>query len=289
MTAGTSRYRPARPPAALAGHVRRYVGYREYSALPLRRRQAPVGSCALIIGFGHRIRLEGSFGEYDAESFVAGMADTHVLTEFRGDQYGLQVDLTPLGLYTLLGRPMSALTNQVPTLDQLGDPGLAALPTRLADLPDWPSRFAHVSDVLARRLLDERAPRPDPEVRHAWDRLRGTGGTAGVTQLATETGWSRRHLLTRFREQVGLVPKVTGRVLRFERACTLVMSGHGSLAEVAAVCGYADQPHLVREFRALAGVTPTAFRAEWRAATPDPSVTEPGGSHSSKSGASPPS
>lgn len=263
-----TQFVPARPPAALAGYVRRYLGYREYGEAPVRRRQAPVGSCALIIGFGHRILLEGAFGTVDAESFVAGMTDTHVLTEYRGEQHGMQIDLTPLGLYTLLGYSMTALTNRAPTLDELGDPGLAALPARLAALPGWPERFAHVSDVLARRLLDERARLPDPEVRHVWNRLSGTGGTAGVARLATETGWSRRHLLTRFRDQVGLAPKATGRVLRFQRASGLITAGSGSLADVAATCGYSDQPHLVREFRALAGVTPTVFRAEWSATTP---------------------
>lgn len=264
-----SQYLPARPPAALAAHVRRYLGYREHSATPVRRRQAPVGSCALIIGFGHRIRLDGVFGPFEAEAFVAGMSDTHVLTEFRGEQYGMQVDLTPLGLYTLLGRPMSDLTNQVPVLGQLGDPELAALPERLAALPDWPARFAHIDDVLARRLLDERARRPAPEVRYAWDRLAGTGGAAAVGDLATETGWSRRHLLNRFQEQVGVGPKTAGRVLRFERASGLVASGSGPLADVAAHCGYSDQAHLVREFRSLAGVTPSTYRAEWLASMPD--------------------
>lgn len=255
----------ARPPAALAGHVRRRLGYREYGAEPVRRRQAPVASCALIIGFGHRIRLEGSFGAVEAESFVAGMSDTHVLTEFRGEQHGMQVDLTPLGLFTLLGHPMSALTGRVPALTELGDPELAALPARLAALPGWAERFALVDDVLARRLLADRARRPDPEVRHAWDRLTRSGGAARVAQLASETGWSRRHLLARFRDQVGLGPKTAGRVVRFQRASGLVLAGSAALAEVAASCGYADQPHLVREFRALAGVTPTAFRAEWDA------------------------
>lgn len=263
-----AQFVPARPPAALAAHVRRWLGYREYSAEPLRRRQAPVGSCALIIGFGHRIRLEGGFGSVHTESFVAGMSDRPVLTEFRGEQHGMQVDLTPLGLYTLLGHPMSALTGRVPALTELDDPELAALPARLAALAGWAQRFAHLEEVLARRLLDDRARRPDPEVRHAWDRLSGTGGTVRVAELASETGWSRRHLLTRFRDQVGLAPKVAGRVLRFQRASGLVMAGAGSIAEVAATCGYADQPHLVREFRSLAGVTPTAFRAEWAAVSP---------------------
>lgn len=247
----------------LAGHVRRYLGFREVSATPVRRRQAPVGSCALIVFFGSRMTMRGTFGAVETGSFVAGMGDSAVLTEFTGEQLGLQIDVTPLGLYTLLGGSTGALTNRVPSLDELGDPELAALPSRLADLPDWPSRIRHVNRLVARRVLDERARHPDPEVRHVWSRLRATGGVARVDELAAETGWSRRHLLTRFRAQVGLAPKATGRVLRFERASGLVVAGSSSLAEIAATCGYSDQPHLVREFRALAGVTPTRFREEW--------------------------
>ena len=95
----------------------------------------------------------------------------------------------------------------------------------------------------------------------------------GIQPLADATGWSRRHLLTRFRAQVGLAPKTAARVLRFRRAAGLLVppgsdGGPGrpvprGLADVAAECGYADHAHLVREFRALAGCTPTAYLAEW--------------------------
>ena len=263
-------FAPARPPAALAGHVRRYLGFREFSATPLRRRQAPVGSCALILFFGSRMSMRGTFGAVETGSFVAGMGDSAVLTEFTGEQAGLQVDLTPLGLYTLLGGATGSLSNRVPSLDELDDHELAALPSRLADLPDWPTRIRHVNRFVARRVLDVRARHPDPEVHHAWSRLRATGGAVRVDELAAETGWSRRHLLTRFRDQVGLAPKATGRVLRFERASELVAAGTSSLADIAASCGFSDQPHLVREFRALAGVTPTRFREEWGLAAPLP-------------------
>ncbi|TCK22651.1 helix-turn-helix domain-containing protein [Pseudonocardia endophytica] len=256
-------YAPARPPAVLAGHVRRYLGFREFSAAPVRRRQAPVGSCALVVFFGTRMSMRGAFGALECGSFVAGMGDSAVLTEFTGEQSGLQIDLTPLGLYTLLGHSTESLTGRVPALDELGDRALASMPERLAALPGWPARIAHVNRLLAGRMLDDRARHPDPEVRHAWSRLCATAGAVRVDDLAAETGWSRRHLLTRFRDQVGLAPKTTGRVLRFERASGLVVAGTSSLADIAATCGYSDQPHLVREFRALAGVTPTAFRSEW--------------------------
>ena len=58
-------------------------------------------------------------------------------------------------------------------------------------------------------------------------------------------------------------PKVVGRVLRFDRARRLLgRPARPGLAAVAATCGYYDQAHLTREFRELAGMSPTAWLAE---------------------------
>lgn len=277
----TAEYVVGQPHPGLAGLVARYSGYREHSAAPVRRRQAPTATCALILGLGPPIRLLGPAGPSAATSFLAGMHDAAVVTEFTGAQHGLQVDLTPLGVFTLLGRPMPELTNATPAVDELEVPELGALPARLAGDTGWPERFARVDAVLLRRLETARA-RPDPEVAWVWRELVRSGGTAPVRHLVDGTGWSRRHLLTRFRTQVGLAPKPAARVLRFRRAADLLVppgaGGPGTavprpLADVAATCGYADHSHLVREFRALAGCTPSQYRDGW--------TSEPG-SHSFK-------
>jgi AraC-like DNA-binding protein len=267
-----SEYVLRRAHPALTGHVLRYLGYREYSATPVRRRQAPVGSCTLILNLGPPIRLHGPAGPSVPTSFLAGMHDGVVHTEYTGHQFGVQVDLSPLGVFALLGRPMPELSNVAPALTELDAPELAALPARLADAPDWPRRFALLDALLLRRL-ETPAGRPDAEVAWAWRRLVRSHGRVGVQELAEETGWSRRHLLTRFRGQVGLAPKPTARVLRFQRAARLLVptavydgsttTAARSIAEVAAECGYADHAHLVREFHALAGCTPSEYLAGW--------------------------
>jgi hypothetical protein len=167
-----------RPHPALAGCVVRYLGYREHSSAPVRRRQAPGASCTLILSFGPPIRLYGPAGPSVPASFLAGMHDGPVLTEFTGHQHGVQADLRPLGVFALLGRPMPELTNVTPQLTDLDVPELAGLPARLAEAPDWPRRFALLDDVLLP---------PPRRVRRA----AGPGSGVGVAAAGPQRGPGR--------------------------------------------------------------------------------------------------
>jgi transcriptional regulator GlxA family with amidase domain len=148
----------------------------------------------------------------------------------------------------------------------------AELRARALAAPGWPERFAILDQILLQRLAataaraSTAATPAAPEVRFAWRQLLHTGGTARISDLAAETGWSGRHLTSRFRTEIGLTPKAAARVIRFDRARHLLItkapdSGY-RLADLAATCGYFDQAHLAREFRALAGCPPSQWITE---------------------------
>jgi transcriptional regulator GlxA family with amidase domain len=68
--------------------------------------------------------------------------------------------------------------------------------------------------------------------------------------------------VSRFREQLGPPPKTVARLVRFQRAVGSLARTRGyRLAEIAQACGYYDQAHLSRDFRELAGVSPSAFES----------------------------
>ncbi|MBX2796538.1 MAG: helix-turn-helix transcriptional regulator [Myxococcales bacterium] len=80
-----------------------------------------------------------------------------------------------------------------------------------------------------------------------------------VSRLATQLGLSVRHLRRRFVVEVGLSPKQFARIVRVQRAAARIGSC-AQLGDLAFSCGFADQAHLCREVRVLAGVTPTELR-----------------------------
>ncbi len=81
--------------------------------------------------------------------------------------------------------------------------------------------------------------------------------------LAREIGRSRKHLAQRFALEVGAGPKTVDRILRFAGARRSIDAGLAApridWADLAFEWGYADQAHLIREFRAMAGVTPADY------------------------------
>ena len=168
--------------------------------------------------------------------------------------------LDPLVATMVFGVPMHVLARRVVALeDLLGGSGRELL-ERLHDAPGWAERFDILDAELTRRLA--RAVPPSPAVAWAWRRVVATEGRVEVSALAAELGWSRKHLSASFREHVGLPPKVMARVLRFQRAVRLLERRNGDrLGEIALDCGYYDQAHFNRDFRAFAGSTPTEYLA----------------------------
>ena len=91
--------------------------------------------------------------------------------------------------------------------------------------------------------------------------LRAAPRPVSISALARESGWSVRQLERRFRAETGLTPRLLARIVRFQRVFRALDPdrGRSDWVAVALDCGYADQPHLIREFREFTGQTPAAF------------------------------
>ena len=98
----------------------------------------------------------------------------------------------------------------------------------------------------------------------AWQLIERSGGACRVDDVAREVALSPRQLRTLMRAEIGLSPKQLCRSFRFDTAVAHLSRGTGSLADVAAAAGYADQSHLTREFRQMAGCSPTQWLVEER-------------------------
>jgi AraC-like DNA-binding protein len=243
----------------LRGVVTGYCGYLHEGA-GARRREIAQDQVTIIVGFGPRLRVSGpGHAAAEIDCFVAPLHPSYAVTEEHGDLHGVQIDLSPLGAHMLFGTSMHELSDHlVVPLDAVLGEGVRELVERLQCANTWELRFEILDDYIARRVSTARTPSPD--VLWAWRRLRETGGCMEIRALTAELGCSNRHLVSRFHEQLGPAPKTVARLLRFQRAVGSLTRSRGQrLAEIAQTCGYYDQAHLNRDFRQLAGISPSAF------------------------------
>jgi AraC-like DNA-binding protein len=248
--------------ASLAGVSMAGFGHRT-SMAPVDLRPLPHPAVMLVVEFGDGpLVVEEAGGRRHRGSLVAGLTPGDL--RVRGtDIRCVQVRLSPLVAYAVLGASPPDVSGAVATLDQVWGSEAARLRERLRDAASWDERFALVDAALRHRY--ETGPSADPETVRAWDLIVGSHGQVRVDDLALDTGWSRKRLWSRFQSQVGLAPKRAARLARFDRAAHRLAAGVGP-AQVAAEGGYADQSHLHRDVRAFAGTTPTAVAgAPWLA------------------------
>lgn len=95
----------------------------------------------------------------------------------------------------------------------------------------------------------------------ALDMIEALGPQVRVADVAKVVGMSLRNLQRTFLDQVGLSPKRLIRHLRFQKAFERLQHAPSgtNLAHLARACGYADQSHMIREFRYLIGKRPSEF------------------------------
>ena len=228
------------------------MGYREF---PPPKGLGDLVECAWVVdgppgpvrvlpdGCMDLIRMDGSIT-------VAG-PDTTASVSPRGGEPFVGLRFRPGVLPRLLGVPASELRNHRVPLHEMR----AGYPRRgsLVDLADA---------LLVEEPTRETAPWSLKTLRQVTGSL--AAGTP-VGDLAREIGWSSRTVQRQCTAVYGYGPATLRRILRFRRALRLLDDGL-PVAEVAAASGYADQPHLHREVRDLAGVPLSALRQDFSGA-----------------------
>ncbi len=259
------------PAAALRPYVTSYDGF-ELSGFPSGvHLGTPSSALIAVIGLADGLVVEGLDGAPAGggrfASVSAGLRTRSVAIRHSGRQHGVTLSLTPQGARALYGVPAAALANTVVPLDELlGAVGPEVL-DRVRTAPTWQARFGALDELLARAVRRREGSGTGgrdvrPEVAEMWRRLVAGRGRVPIRALTADLGLSRRLLTERFRTEMGWTPKTIARVIRFEHAHRLASGGSLPWAELSIRAGYADQAHLVREWRAFTGRTPTGWRLD---------------------------
>lgn len=263
MNRRTSSPGPAhlgRPPtlAVLRPFVERVWASCEEPRTHRRELVLPTGQAHLVVRVSEHPLTYAGFGAGGGRAFahavVGGPRWSPWVRDVSKPVRSLGAQLRPGAAELLFGIPAEALSGRHTPLEDLW-PG-ARFRERLREVEGLPLQLDRFESLLAERVPDSGALHP--VVAHALERFRVVRDVGPVVR---ETGYSHRQFVSLFRRAVGMPPKRWCRVRRFKAALDRLAATPGiAWADLALSSGFSDQAHLVREFRALSGLTPGGYR-----------------------------
>ena len=219
----------------------------------VKERVLPGGSVHLI--FQLPFELDGA----TAPLFVAGPMLRPAMLSLRGHVRGLSVKLRPGAAPALFRTSAHEFADRAVSWDDLAPASERYLPDRLREAGSEDDRAAILAEALRRMMRDVDAAGLSRTLRAA-QLLRGAD-RCSLHAAARNVGMSERRMQQLFRQHMGLSPRAWRRLARLHECLRLLRDGKSPppWACLAAQCGFADQSHLVNEFRSICGLTPTQF------------------------------
>jgi AraC-like DNA-binding protein len=225
------RERPSRLPGGVVWSATRATGE--------TARVLPDG-CMDLLWDGESVRIAGP----DTHAYVITMGQAAKMTGLR---------FAPGFAPRLLGLPAAELTNQRVPLDAVWAAGEVHRITDLLAASPTPGRTLEAVAL-------GRCPQPDDDAALIDDVVALTTAGCNTTTIAQRVGLSTRQLQRRSTVAFGYGAKTLGRILRMQQALAFIRGGERAV-DSAVRAGYADQSHLSRDIRDMAGVSLTQLLA----------------------------
>ena len=264
-----------RPPFPLSQHVELMWRVTNSGVLPSRQRVYPNGAMALV----NHLRKP-------AASFYIDDVPQSIRVPLLAGPYSRSFHIDPSESTAVIGilfRPGAARMFFPVAAHELHNADIALHDLNAREADRLLNEVCAATGELAQFRVLERylnlklktATAIHPAVRYAVGLLSRDDGIR-VRQVQLDTGLSHTRFIQLFHEHVGLTPKLFYRIRRFRTLLDRIDQGvHVNWSEVAIDGGYFDQAHLIRDFRAFAGITPLEYirtmaysdRAKLKAAT----------------------
>lgn len=174
----------------------------------------------------------------------------------------LHVVFKPFGAYRILGIPQNCDFNEDGTaLSDLFGAGIAALLNQIEDAGRDSNRVIQLVNEWLETQLIKNERNDVNRIHHACKLIDDHLGGFCIEKLTREVCLSKRALEYKFEEQVGLLPKLYGRIIRFNGLLDVVQNNKRvDWKELAFKYGYFDQAHLIKEFKHFSGSPPGHFQ-----------------------------
>lgn len=253
-------FRQIPPPALLKNHIRYFWMYEgEGADIPSKSFRAMADGCPGLI-FQHPDKgVMYQNNKALPGVFVYGAATTYAEIRVAGAFSTIGIFFYPHALPAIFGVNAGELTDTCMDLELLAKKQHYPLTEQLVNAASGTGRI-HILGAFLLRLVQQHTRFEDTTMQHAVSRIMQAGGNVSLKQLQEQLQLSERSFERKFKQYVGISPKLFARISRFQASLSqLRQNDFEKLSDVAFGNEYADQSHFIRSFREFAGVSPLQF------------------------------
>ena len=256
-------YRTRLPRPELSRFIETLWYYEDLDHGHTKEKLLPDASMELIIDLGdgpkklyHDSNLD-RYSEFN-HCWVSGFQRRYIVLGVQRGASMMGVHFRTGGAAPFFNFPLSELSGNVVELVLIWKREILALREQLLEAPTPDLKFDLLESFLIAKARNSLYP--DHAISDALRMLRNWP-VLPLKDLASRLGLTHKQMLTRFDCRVGVTPKLTSRIFRFQRAvaATAKTAITPDWSDLAVECGYYDQSHLIHEFQELAGLTPSEY------------------------------
>lgn len=225
--------------------------------LPVKPYPPSTEQCLYFYPFDlpHSIKTGNENPERAISGMVVGQALSRMNITINPNYLMLKVSFQPGSLFRLLGVPMNLLVDSHAELEAITGNAVKTVRERLPEATDYAAMIQVVEQFLLRKASQCRQSLLPIDL--VAQQMLLPGAYHQLDRLAYDACLSTRQFERKFRERLGVSPKLFTRITRFRYAYKLRENDpNRSWLDIAYACGYYDPNHLIKDFQQFAGTNP---------------------------------
>ena len=257
-------YETIQPPVHLRGHVRFFWTLESHGTNPTPKTFGPIadGCPGIIFQHAHKGIFYDQQQKRLPEIFLFGQTTKHMQLHTTGNLHAIGVYLYPTALNAVFGLNAFELTNSCLDLDDLAVKQGLDLSEQLVNTDSKTEQIELLSSWLYSQIRKNK-PKEEGAVQYILGRISQAKGNVSLKDLQAEVRMTERSFERKFKQSVGISPKLYSRVCRFQASLQQLRNNqYKSLTDIAFENGYADQSHFIRAFKEFAGFSPWQYQKQ---------------------------
>ena len=251
------------PAFPLNQFIESFIYYRDYNPVHSVDRFLPDGNINVVIDltdYPKYIYDNDTLKEIQAckNVWFSGIRNQYITIPSGKDSEMFIINFVKGMAYPFVQMPLHELTDSVVDGDLVLTPEIMDLREMILAAPLISQKFMTVENFLLKKFIKKLVV--NPFINFAVNKIIRAPENISIEQIAAKVGFSQKHLIKLFKDNVGVTPKGFLKIIRFQKAITEISAARSpDWIGIALESGYYDQAHFINDFKAFSGFTPNQY------------------------------